>query len=106
MPSPRRVPVPCPGPPAKWEWNHLNGPGNRWDTVPLQPDGHPLSSAPRSAPPPIPSQYPPPPQPAAALRADMDLSLIHISEPTRRTPISYAVFCLKKKKKQKQQQQT
>ena len=23
-----------------------------------------------------------------------DLSLIHISEPTRRTPISYAVFCL------------
>ena len=31
----------------------------------------------------------------------MRLSLIHISEPTRRTPISYAVFCLKKKKKQK-----
>ena len=29
------------------------------------------------------------------------LSLIHISEPTRRTPISYAVFCLKKKKKPK-----
>src|SRR5665647_3842025 len=29
----------------------------------------------------------------------MHLSLIHISEPTRRTPISYAVFCLKKKKK-------
>ena len=29
------------------------------------------------------------------------LSLIHISEPTRRTPISYAVFCLKKKKLQK-----
>src|SRR5665647_1201839 len=34
-------------------------------------------------------------------RADEDmavltLSLIHISEPTRRTPISYAVFCLKK----------
>ena len=28
------------------------------------------------------------------------LSLIHISEPTRRTPISYAVFCLKKKRKQ------
>src|SRR5664279_1221049 len=27
------------------------------------------------------------------------LSLIHISEPTRRTPISYAVFCLKKKTK-------
>ena len=26
----------------------------------------------------------------------IDLSLIHISEPTRRTPISYAVFCLKK----------
>ena len=30
------------------------------------------------------------------------LSLIHISEPTRRTPISYAVFCLKKKKNEKQ----
>ena len=27
------------------------------------------------------------------------LSLIHISEPTRRRGISYAVFCLKKKKK-------
>ena len=26
----------------------------------------------------------------------LNLSLIHISEPTRRTPISYAVFCLKK----------
>src|SRR5665647_1040610 len=31
--------------------------------------------------------------------AHLGLSLIHISEPTRRTPISYAVFCLKKKKK-------
>src|SRR5665647_21322 len=30
---------------------------------------------------------------------EVTLSLIHISEPTRRTPISYAVFCLKKKKK-------
>ena len=29
--------------------------------------------------------------------AIVQLSLIHISEPTRRTPISYAVFCLKKK---------
>src|SRR5680860_1137137 len=28
----------------------------------------------------------------------LGLSLIHISEPTRRTPISYAVFCLKKNK--------
>src|SRR5665647_3766732 len=28
--------------------------------------------------------------------AGVGLSLIHISEPTRRTPISYAVFCLKK----------
>ena len=27
------------------------------------------------------------------------LSLIHISEPTRQAEISYAVFCLKKKKK-------
>ena len=32
-------------------------------------------------------------------RIFQNLSLIHISEPTRRTPISYAVFCLKKKKK-------
>src|SRR5665647_3890265 len=30
-------------------------------------------------------------------RSTLPLSLIHISEPTRRTPISYAVFCLKKK---------
>ena len=28
----------------------------------------------------------------------LKLSLIHISEPTRRVVISYAVFCLKKKK--------
>src|SRR5680860_1725196 len=34
----------------------------------------------------------------------ISLSLIHISEPTRRTPISYAVFCLQKKKKNKHQQ--
>eukprot|EP00658_Telonema_sp_P-2_P006285 TRINITY_DN12404_c0_g1_i3.p1 TRINITY_DN12404_c0_g1~~TRINITY_DN12404_c0_g1_i3.p1 ORF type:complete len:108 (+),score=31.43 TRINITY_DN12404_c0_g1_i3:623-946(+) len=31
----------------------------------------------------------------------IDLSLIHISEPTRLLSISYAVFCLKKKKKKK-----
>src|SRR5674536_171685 len=31
---------------------------------------------------------------------DYNLSLIHISEPTRLLSISYAVFCLKKKKKQ------
>ena len=30
--------------------------------------------------------------------ATKDLSLIHISEPTRLLSISYAVFCLKKKK--------
>src|SRR5674476_805492 len=30
---------------------------------------------------------------------DPNLSLIHISEPTRQAEISYAVFCLKKKKK-------
>src|SRR5450756_2947943 len=30
---------------------------------------------------------------------EVDLSLIHISEPTRLGMISYAVFCLKKKKK-------
>ena len=33
-----------------------------------------------------------------AQRALLDLSLIHISEPTRHAQISYAVFCLKKKK--------
>ena len=32
------------------------------------------------------------------LEDSYNLSLIHISELTRRTPISYAVFCLKKKK--------
>ena len=32
------------------------------------------------------------------LSSAMDLSLIHISEPTRLLSISYAVFCLKKKK--------
>ena len=31
-------------------------------------------------------------------RSARGLSLIHISEPTRPEPISYAVFCLKKKK--------
>eukprot|EP00825_Cyclidium_porcatum_P041398 TRINITY_DN5428_c0_g1_i3.p4 TRINITY_DN5428_c0_g1~~TRINITY_DN5428_c0_g1_i3.p4 ORF type:complete len:133 (-),score=34.03 TRINITY_DN5428_c0_g1_i3:13-411(-) len=35
------------------------------------------------------------------LLEEEDLSLIHISEPTRLGMISYAVFCLKKKKKQK-----
>ena len=34
-------------------------------------------------------------RPVAVVR---DLSLIHISEPTRQEAISYAVFCLKKKK--------
>ena len=31
--------------------------------------------------------------------SEEQLSLIHISEPTRQEAISYAVFCLKKKKK-------
>ena len=35
---------------------------------------------------------------AALIFSAKELSLLHISEPTRRTPISYAVFCLKKKK--------
>src|SRR5665648_1227662 len=35
-----------------------------------------------------------------------ELSLIHISEPTRLGMISYAVFCLKKKKKKKEKQKT
>src|SRR5678810_244355 len=34
----------------------------------------------------------------SAIHAARDLSLIHISEPTRQAEISYAVFCLKKKK--------
>src|SRR5678815_5430564 len=33
---------------------------------------------------------------AAVAERDDDLSLIHISEPTRLLSISYAVFCLKK----------
>src|SRR5665647_321089 len=36
-------------------------------------------------------------QPDLTIGIGLHLSLIHISEPTRRTPISYAVFCLKKK---------
>ena len=50
-----------------------------------------------------------PPEQVQTLRAHLrtcpecqrvyDLSLIHISEPTRLGMISYAVFCLKKKKK-------
>ena len=36
----------------------------------------------------------------------IQLSLIHISEPTRQAEISYAVFCLKKKKKKKKQKNT
>src|SRR5678809_1569437 len=35
----------------------------------------------------------------ALCHSTVDLSLIHISEPTRQAEISYAVFCLKKKKK-------
>src|SRR5678809_34375 len=38
-------------------------------------------------------------QKVARLIKKYDLSLIHISEPTRQAEISYAVFCLKKKKK-------
>ena len=33
-------------------------------------------------------------------KQEYELSLIHISEPTRLRRISYAVFCLKKKKQQ------
>eukprot|EP00825_Cyclidium_porcatum_P018705 TRINITY_DN21294_c0_g1_i1.p2 TRINITY_DN21294_c0_g1~~TRINITY_DN21294_c0_g1_i1.p2 ORF type:complete len:162 (+),score=35.65 TRINITY_DN21294_c0_g1_i1:185-670(+) len=35
----------------------------------------------------------------------LELSLIHISEPTRLGMISYAVFCLKKKKKEQRRRQ-
>ena len=37
-------------------------------------------------------------QTSGVVRLVKDLSLIHISEPTRLLSISYAVFCLKKKK--------
>ena len=36
--------------------------------------------------------------------APLLLSLIHISEPTRRRGISYAVFCLKKKKRKEKEE--
>ena len=38
---------------------------------------------------------------AVTMAAMVELSLIHISEPTRQAEISYAVFCLKKKNKTK-----
>ncbi len=44
--------------------------------------------------------------PVLAVDTPVVLSLIHISEPTRRTPISYAVFCLKKKKNATKKQTT
>src|SRR5680860_97578 len=44
--------------------------------------------------------------PGNAVATVQFLSLIHISEPTRRTPISYAVFCLKKKNTQQHKQHT
>src|SRR5674476_1213900 len=43
---------------------------------------------------------------STSARAEPNLSLIHISEPTRQAEISYAVFCLKKKKKNETQQNT
>src|SRR5680860_1790495 len=50
----------------------------------------------------LPYPQPPPRCPVVCPPARRwSLSLIHISEPTRRTPISYAVFCLKKKKNTK-----
>src|SRR5450756_2998013 len=42
-----------------------------------------------------------PKHPSKSSKHATDLSLIHISEPTRLGMISYAVFCLKKKKKKK-----
>ena len=46
---------------------------------------------------PLAAQQTMPPAPFAYRQLE-DLSLIHISEPTRLLSISYAVFCLKKKK--------
>ena len=42
---------------------------------------------------------------AGIARTFQNLSLIHISEPTRQAEISYAVFCLKKKKHTNKTQQ-
>src|SRR5664279_4787859 len=42
-----------------------------------------------------PASAPTPADASNSCWAGLKLSLIHISEPTRRTPISYAVFCLK-----------
>src|SRR5450756_2548824 len=42
--------------------------------------------------------------PLANIIPDWNLSLIHISEPTRLGMISYAVFCLKKKKEKNTKQ--
>src|SRR5665647_3539320 len=42
------------------------------------------------------------PRDGRAVATPYALSLIHISEPTRRTPISYAGFCLKKKKRREE----
>ena len=42
--------------------------------------------------------------PTALFRLLEVLSLIHISEPTRRRGISYAVFCLKKKKRKEKEE--
>src|SRR5678815_3135091 len=44
----------------------------------------------------VPSMYPQ--GPGGTIPQALNLSLIHISEPTRLLSISYAVFCLKKKK--------
>eukprot|EP00658_Telonema_sp_P-2_P062036 TRINITY_DN5069_c0_g1_i6.p1 TRINITY_DN5069_c0_g1~~TRINITY_DN5069_c0_g1_i6.p1 ORF type:complete len:195 (+),score=50.78 TRINITY_DN5069_c0_g1_i6:462-1046(+) len=57
-----------------------------------------------SGPPPAPPSLPISPKPLSFAERikqgeGTDLSLIHISEPTRLLSISYAVFCLKKKKK-------
>src|SRR5674476_1623825 len=42
--------------------------------------------------------WPSPGPPGPGRVVALELSLIHISEPTRQAEISYAVFCLKKKK--------
>src|SRR5674536_137436 len=44
------------------------------------------------------------PKKGALDAGSIDLSLIHISEPTRLLSISYAVFCLKKKKNETEKQ--
>eukprot|EP00658_Telonema_sp_P-2_P027126 TRINITY_DN2101_c0_g1_i1.p2 TRINITY_DN2101_c0_g1~~TRINITY_DN2101_c0_g1_i1.p2 ORF type:complete len:112 (+),score=38.13 TRINITY_DN2101_c0_g1_i1:114-449(+) len=68
-------------------------------TAPGQPTFAPTSTVPQPSTVPAYMQQEMPQSSQQAFQALVNLSLIHISEPTRLLSISYAVFCLKKKKK-------